>query len=351
MKQSILVIGGYGKVGSVVSRKLAELYPYKVIAAGRNFSKADGLAKASGYKVIPKKFDVLNDTDDAVLNNVQLVIMCIDQENTDFLFKCISKGINYIDITADNSFFEKAAALQNVAELKKATVLLSVGLAPGISNLLAKNSLDNLPGSKKVDLYILLGLGEKHGDAAYRWTFNNIHDTYSISHNSKKTSIKSFSSPKRTNLEGNRTFYTFNFSDQHILSKTTQAEEVLTRFAFDSQILTAVTVFFRKLGITKILRNGTFQELLLYVFKNFNVGTDIFAVKAVANHTDGTVYESTITGNCESDITAFTTVLSAVEILKKTSKSGVYHVHELVSDVPQFLNQLKVYDPSVKIRL
>lgn len=350
MTQTILVIGGYGKVGSTICRQLAALYPYKVIAAGRNFKKADELAKAADYKIIPKKFDVLNDTDDDILENVQLVIMCIDQENTDFLFKCISKGINYIDITAENTFFEKAANLHSIAELKQVTVLLSVGLAPGISNLLAKHTLNSLKGRTKVDLYILLGLGEKHGDAAYRWTFNNIHDSYNVSRNSNNTTIKSFSNPKRTNLEGSRMFYTFNFSDQYILSKITQAE-VLTRFAFESRFLTVATGVLRKYGITKIFGNSYFQKLLLYIFKNFSVGTDVFAVKAVASHTDGTVYESTVTGNCESKITAYTTVLSVLELLKKESKPGVYHLHEIVNDIPGFLNQLKGYDPSVKIKL
>lgn len=234
--------------------------------------------------------------------------------------------------------------------LKKTTVLLSVGLAPGISNLLAKNSLNSLVSSRKVDLYILLGLGEKHGDAAYRWTFNNIHNTYSISRNSVSTSVKSFSNPEKTNLEGTRTFYTFNFSDQHILYRTTQADEVLTRFAFDSRFLTLVIGLLRKYGITKIFENIYFQKLLLYTFKNFTVGTDVFAVKAVAKHKDR-FYESKIAGNRESEITAYMTVISALELLKETSKPGVYHLHEVISDIPQFLNQLKKYDSSIKIEL
>ena len=40
MKSKILIIGGYGTVGRIVSEKLSELYPNQIIITGRNLNRA-----------------------------------------------------------------------------------------------------------------------------------------------------------------------------------------------------------------------------------------------------------------------------------------------------------------------
>lgn len=351
MNENILIIGGYGTVGSTISAHLSDLFPNKIIVAGRNHNKAQKLAKELNNKIFPVKFDVLNETNDTILENVKLVIMCIDQENTNFIEKCIEKGIHYIDITANSTFFEQIENLHYKAILNNVSILLSVGLAPGISNLLAKNSMNKLSNTKNIDLFILLGLGEKHGDAAYRWTFDNIHNEYEILNKSKKEKIRSFSLAKKTNLEGKRTFYSFDFSDQHILAKTTDLEKVLTRFAFDSNFLTSTVGFLRKIGVTRIFKNKMIQNLMLFIFKNVKLGSNIFAVKAVATNANNEVYESILKGYNQSQITAYMTVISAQEFLNKPFKAGVSHIHEVISDIPEFLNKLKSFDDSITINL
>lgn len=57
MKDKILVIGGYGKVGQVICRDLGRKFPGKVIAAGRNYEKAERFTQATDENVIPLEFD------------------------------------------------------------------------------------------------------------------------------------------------------------------------------------------------------------------------------------------------------------------------------------------------------
>ncbi|WP_375578502.1 saccharopine dehydrogenase NADP-binding domain-containing protein [Marivirga tractuosa] len=168
--KNILIIGGYGKVGSIISKHLAQYFPNRIIVAGRNLKKAKQLSKTLRNGVIPYQIDISNPKNFEILGEVSLVIMCIDQENTDFVSLCINKEIHYVDITANQEFIEKTELLHNRAKQKNITIALSVGLAPGITNLLAQHCVLKSPNSNLIDIFILLGLGEKHGEAAYRWT-------------------------------------------------------------------------------------------------------------------------------------------------------------------------------------
>ncbi|WLD23081.1 hypothetical protein NU10_10225 [Flavobacterium dauae] len=45
MNENILIIGGYGTVGGVISKHLSGLFPHKIVVAGINYNKAQKLAK------------------------------------------------------------------------------------------------------------------------------------------------------------------------------------------------------------------------------------------------------------------------------------------------------------------
>lgn len=349
MRDKILIIGGYGKVGSIVSEHLSKLYLNKVVVAGRSFQKAKKLTDRILNGSIPYEFDIVKGEDSALLKQVTLVVMCIDQKNTNFVEKCITEGIHYIDITADYNFIEKIERLNNQAKLNSSSLILSVGLAPGITNLLAQHCANKFNEIKLIDILILLGIGEKHGDAAYRWTFDNLHSTYKVRNFSHL--IKSFTLPKKYNLLGSRTFYTFNFSDQHTLSKTINAEQIITRMAFDSKLLTLLIKWLRTSGITILFKNKTIQSTGIKLFSRFDIGSDLFAVKAVVENYKGEVYESSVSGNGEAEITAYVATEIAYYLLENEVSYGVNHVHNIITDIPLFLNRLKKYDETIKIEL
>lgn len=140
MKESILIVGGYGAVGNIISKELSKHYPGKVIVAGRNLSKAEDLARK--IPVIPMQLDLTSISTTDFLDTVKLVIMCLDQTNTSFVELCIENGIDYIDISANQEVIEKIELLSEKAKKYQSSIVLSVGIAPGITNLLAKHVLN-----------------------------------------------------------------------------------------------------------------------------------------------------------------------------------------------------------------
>lgn len=351
MKNKILIIGGYGKVGRIISEQLAVRFPHKVIVAGRNLKKAEALAKKLNHTVMPYALDINSLAEDSILANTKLVLMCINQKDTAFVALCIKNKVHYMDITASMDFITQVEALDEQAQQANTTVALSLGLAPGITNLLAQHAMNQLPKATLADIFILLGIGEKHGDAAYRWTFDHIHSTYEIRDKEKTVRLKSFSQPKTTHLLGKRTFYTFNFSDQHTLSKTLNTSEIRTRMAFDSRFLTQLIAFSRKLGLTRIFTNAKIQNLFIALFKKLPWGSAVFAVKVTVENQDKQTYHCSLTGEDEGKITAYVAIEMALHILQNNTPSGVQHIHQLIPDIPQFLDHLKHYNPNLEIEV
>ncbi len=344
MKKKSLIIGGYGAVGSIIARHLAEQFPNNVMVAGRSFNKAHQLAEELNHTVIPYQFDASTSSNYELLDEVGLVIVCIDLPDSKLAEECIARGINYLDITASQKVIQKIETLNEQATAMDVTIALSVGLAPGITNLLAQHCIRQAPASTPVDLFVLLGLGEKHGDAAYRWTFDNIHTIYPVVQGGRTKTVRSFTQPKQTVLIGKRTFYSFNFSDQHTLAETTSSPQVFTRMAFDSRFITRMIGFLRKTGITRLFKNKRMQHLFITAFNRLNVGSDLFAVKAE------TAYNAySVSGNEEGKVTAYVATELAIQLIEQQSSSGVRHMHQLVSDVPEFLNRLKRYNENLII--
>lgn len=351
MKGKVLIVGGYGAVGSSIAEYLMKIYPHQIIIAGRSFSKAQAKAEQLQNKVIPHQLDINNSNGFSILNDVELVIMCLDQQNTDFVEFCISKGISYIDISADYQNLQKIEKLHFLAEQNNSTVVLSVGLAPGITNLLAQNVVSQMENVESVDIFVLLGLGEKHGNHAYRWTFENVDSNYILKINDEEKVLKSFSQPLKTNLSGERNFYLFNFSDQHVLLNTLDVPKVQTRMAFDVEWFTELTAFLRKLRLTRLFRNKKVQDFAIQSFKNFPMGTDIFGVKVIAKDKNGNSKGVSLKGNNEGRITASVAAEIAILVLNGNLPNGVFHSHQLVKDIPMFLNKLKNYDAGFQLNI
>lgn len=347
MTDKILIIGGYGAVGRIISEKVSALYPGNVIIAGRNFEKANLLSFQLGNGTTPHRLDICDWKEEDVPQGVGFVIMCVDVPAMDFVEHCIFKGIHYMDITPTTNITQSIEKLDALAKANQVSVVLSVGIAPGISNLLAQHAYNTRPDLQNIDIYILFGLGEKHGDAGYRWVFENMIDQYPLASREKNETIHSLSLPKKTQLLGKRTFYSFNFADQHTLLRTTKARQVVTRLAFDSRASTRLLYLLHRIHLLKPLIKRI-QKLMPQVEKYGQMGSDVYAIKAVA-WSGNESYECSVIGNKEVDLTAYVATEVAKIVCEQPLRPGVSHINEIIKDIPVFLAELKEYDESIEV--
>ena len=334
--EKILIIGGYGQVGRVIAERLAPLFPGRVAVAGRSFAKATAAATGIGHGAEGRAVDIYSATDGDALNGVALVIVCLDQTDTRFVKRCLSRGIGYLDITAEYAFLSQVEDFDALAKENNATALLSVGVAPGLTNLLAARACARMDRVDRLDILLELGLGDHHGQAAIAWMLDNLDAEYQVRENGRMKSVRSFSDSFELGLPGAKTTraaYRFNFSDQHVLARTSDVPSVSTWIRFDNRLSTWAFARSSQIGLGRLLRRRRWRKLALWLFMNVHIGSDLcgVSVRATGRSLDG-ANEVTIglTGRKEALMTAIIAAEMARQMLTTGLAPGVHHSHQVI---------------------
>jgi len=149
----ILIVGGYGAVGREIAVRLAPAFPGRVRVAGRNRESADACASGIGHGAEGLHLDVNAPSHRApALKRGDVVVMCTDQEEPLLAQQALSAGAHYVDITADLRRLEELEQLDSLARRNRATGVLSVGLAPGLTNLRAARATQRLDHPARLDV-------------------------------------------------------------------------------------------------------------------------------------------------------------------------------------------------------
>ena len=325
---NILILGGYGNVGSMIARSLIEKSDAKIVIAGRRYTQAQAEASQYGERGIAREIDVAYIKDyDVILKDVDLVITCFDLPDDRFPRACLERGINYVDISAEQKVLSRIEALDNLARKHDATALISVGLMPGISNLMAKRGVEQFGEAQRVDNVALLGLGEVFGSASADWTISHYGDRYDVNH-IKINMGENF---------GMRTAYRFAFADQYIIRKTLPVDEAYSWGCYDRLLSTHFIGLVRILRLGWLFRNPTFRNWLVSVIQKFRFGSDVFVLTSRVKGTPpDQEYQSWLKGNGEAEITALVTAQIATNFVEKQFESGVYHCEQLF-DLKDFM--------------
>lgn len=341
--KNILVIGGYGKVGSVICKTLSMIYPEKVIAAGRNFDKAKKFSLSMNNKVLPMYLDIYDlEASHEVFTHTQLVIMCLDQKDTKFVEMCIQNKVHYIDISPSYTILSKIESLHSKALESGTTLVLGVGLAPGLSNLMVKNLVNRVNKVNSTDIYLMLGIGEKHGNDGVEWLLNNINNNYLIRENGRNKRVSSFTDHKYVKLPkkyGERVAYRFDLADQHILFKTLDLENVSSRFFYDSALTTKELAMLKKLGAFKLLKYKSFKNIFikifvgaLHIFDKLQIGSNDYLIKAEVHGEiegkEGTI-ESVLFGSNNTEITGNVASILGNKLVQNKYSAGVNYMEQL----------------------
>ncbi len=285
-REDIIVIGGYGHVGGSISVRLAKKFPGRVVAAGRSLERAERFCLEHGGSIRPLRLSAYEQPDMTLLASAKLVVMCLDQTDTRFAEACLMAGIDYVDVSASGSFLTALELLNRMESGPLATAVLSVGLAPGLTNMLAKQAMQTLTYTKAIDISIMLGLGDEHGKAAIEWTVDSLNSEYQVDAGGQPRLVSSMTDGRVTNFGGRlgkRSAYRFPFSDQQTLPRTLGIPEAATRLCFDSRLSTRLLAALKRIGALKLLSRPRWRNLAVAAFGKLRFGTEQFAVKVEAS--------------------------------------------------------------------
>ncbi|WP_245679216.1 saccharopine dehydrogenase NADP-binding domain-containing protein [Actinomadura hibisca] len=292
----VLILGGYGAVGREAAAALLEGTADEVTVAGRDPAKARPVPGARALQLDLRDESAL----EPALSGVDAVLMCVDQDNARVARICLERGVSYVDVTAS------AGPLAEIERLPagNATAVLSVGLIPGVSNLLARLCVERT-GGQEVEIGVLLGSGEQHGAAAVGWTLDALPEL--------GPSWRARFPPPY----GTRTVHRFPFSDQHTLPRTLGVR-ARTGLCLDSRALTAALP-----RAARLLERPRARALAEAALAKVHVGGDGFAVTATAGgHT------AAFSGRRQSRATG----LAAAEVVRRLPElpAGVWHIEQAI---------------------
>jgi hypothetical protein len=312
----VLVVGGYGAVGAAVTSRLGARHPGRVVPAGRD---AERLRRLGGVRVDVRDADGFRRVLDR-LGDVAAVVLCVEPPDADIARVCLERGVHLVDVGATAGLLDAVAELAPVAARAGATAVLSVGVAPGLTNLLARRAHEAVGGARRIDLTLLFGTGEHHGTDALRWTLAGLSEPVRAA-------------PRRVRLPGygTRTAHPFPFSDQHTLPRTLGVPRVTTRLCLDSRPLTAALFAARRAGLAGPLARPAVPRRLAEALGQVRLGGDGFVVRADA-WGDGARHAAyALTGRGQSRITGLVAAHAVRALLDGTLPPGVRHVEELPS--------------------
>jgi len=176
----ILALGGCGAQGTFATKDLVESKDVsKVIIGDVNVEKARRVAADIGS---PKLSTIEIDVNDhrklvKVMRDVDVVANFVGpyyEHGVKVVKAAIEAGKNYVDVCDDYDATQKMIALNNLARDKGITILLGLGVSPGIANLIAKYGADKLDQVEEIKIAWIIGAGEPEGPAVLYHTFHGV---------------------------------------------------------------------------------------------------------------------------------------------------------------------------------
>ena len=320
MRERVLVLGGYGAIGTPLAHGLAQAGMMPLLA-GR-----DGAAAAAQAARLPvavaRELDVGDpDTVAATVqqDRIEMVVNATGREDPDLALAAVRAGAHFADVSASPGYVQRLQALDAAARHEHRTILASVGLAPGLSNVAAAR-LHELTTSAPLEITVLLGLGEDHGDASRRWTLRQIGRTFPDPVDGHP--VRTFSDPRAVSLPGGlgrRPAYRVASADATVLTRHLGVP-VTTRYAFDpAWAARAAGIVGRIPGIGRTL--ATIDARLPAT----RIGTDRWAL-TVASPT----HRWGAWGRSQSHATGRVGA-TAIRHLLERPLAGVHHLHEVIT--------------------
>jgi saccharopine dehydrogenase-like NADP-dependent oxidoreductase len=258
--QDILIVGGYGVVGSRIARELAPEYAGRLIIAGRSAEHAQSAALLIGHGARARTINIEDPASiAAALEGVAVAVNCIDQPRRLLLSAVLERGLRYTDITPHLVQLGRGAAFEKIdaeARASGARVILGTGIVPGISNVVVRALADALGGADEIETSLLLDATDISGPASLAYFLQELAMSFDVHIDGADLRKNAFSEPRLVEYPppvGPRLSYLFPFSDQVLYPRTLGARTVITRLALDPPWLARTLSLLAQTGASRLL--------------------------------------------------------------------------------------------------
>jgi len=343
----ILLVGGYGHVGTVLAHELAGRYPGQIIIAGRRRERAEALATAlpGGAEAVPVD---LQDEASVTLaaRSASLIINCsLDQRTPTLLRAACTNASAYLDIGANAAAIAGMLELLDEAAQHETCALVGAGLDPGCTNMLAALASTHAGGADDINVALLLSLGDAFGEVAIDYMLEALASPTTVNYRGQRHELYAFRERRHCTFPppyGRKLAYGFPFPEQAFFAETLRAKQAANWYAMDSVAVNTLLLGSVRLGFTRLLRKESIRGVTRWLFQQLSRlpgGKDDVCALAEVQGPNGT-WRVSLTGHQESKITALC-ALPLIEALYegKLARPGVW-LPEQVFDSTAYLHAL-----------
>ena len=354
--QGILIAGGYGVVGRRIAAELAPEYRDQVIVAGRNLDRANTTATAIGHGVCGRVVDVnVPSSIAAALDNVAVVVSCVDQTGRHLLHAAIERGLRYTDITPHLTELGRGAGYEKIdaaARISGARVVLGTGIVPGIANVMVRAVAETLGGAEAIETSLLLYASDVTGPASFDYFLQELSMSFVLHVDGADRQARAFSDPRLIEFPppvGARPAYLFPFSDQVLYPRTMGARTALTRLAIEPAGLAKFLAMLVRTGAASLIAREPVRRVIARRRKDRAPRADtLFALRVdVTNH--GQSSHATLLGHAQADAAAAGAAGVARSLLEdEVAEPGAW-MPEQVVDPGRFFSRLAARGLNVEL--
>jgi saccharopine dehydrogenase-like NADP-dependent oxidoreductase len=276
----ILVVGGYGDIGSCVVEKLIDYSSHQVTVAGRSLKRARSVCKGFKDYVGAIQVDVEEKaTLTSAFGGFDLVINCAGpfyKYGANAAIAAIETRTHYIDICDDPDPLSKLFALDAAAQRAGVTVLTGMGWNPGISNMTARLGANLLDEIAEIKIAWAVGSSDAGGLGALKHTLHGMTGKIPIYKNGKKVMVPAWSGAETVDFPpplGEVPGLFFGHPETITLPRTINTKNVSVRGGISPPWNNGLLRFMRSLGLTKSRKKIDSIAGLMHGFqKVFGVG-------------------------------------------------------------------------------
>jgi saccharopine dehydrogenase-like NADP-dependent oxidoreductase len=268
MSKKKIVIGSNGILGKIIVEKATKTFGVANIVLADYKVKRLAFQKeqiGTQYGIKPLTRIVNIHSSQSVVNglkDIELVIIAIQQHEPLIQKYCIERGISSIDVSVNPQFLEKVLSL-NASIEKNSVQIITGGLFPGLSGILAKQIAGDSPQDEIVDVGLLQsanGTNGKTGVSDMLKIFDKKVELIKGDAVVKYSGFfhkKSFDFPKPFGI---RKLRLANFVERDYL----KSKGIISNYwtAFDREIINKYISTLRKIGSLKLMNNQKIKSIL-----------------------------------------------------------------------------------------
>ncbi|MFJ9414657.1 saccharopine dehydrogenase [Streptomyces sp. NPDC101227] len=256
----VLLVGGYGTVGTELARLVAPHWP--LLLTGRNVARGAAVAAETGARV--ERWDLAGP--EPFRAEVRAVVGVVNDPDDRVLRAALRGRVPYVDVTRWTARLQRAATLAALAG-PTAPVLLSSAWMGGVTSLVAAALADGLGGADTVDVAIRWDLKDRAGADSVEF-MDRLGLDYEITEDGRRHTVMPLSDVRRVRIGAHPTKVArIDTPEQFTLPLALGAATATTRIGFSSAASTSSLLAVKRLGFFRWGRGERFasaRRALLY---------------------------------------------------------------------------------------